>query len=104
MDLMTIGAFAERTRLSPKALRLYGRLGLLPPAYTDPTSSYRFYSDDQVDAAQFIGLLRRLGMPLPLIAVTVAKPQARPRRRSESTGRTSSQSQPTAGPWCPTSG
>ena len=74
MDLMTIGAFAERTRLSPKALRLYGRLGLLPPAYTDPTSSYRFYSDDQVDAAQFIGLLRRLGMPLPLIAVTVAKP------------------------------
>jgi MerR family regulatory protein len=29
MDLMTIGAFAERTRLSPKALRLYDRLGLL---------------------------------------------------------------------------
>jgi len=26
MDLMTIGAFAERTRLSSKALRLYDRL------------------------------------------------------------------------------
>ena len=29
MDLMTIGAFAERTRLSAKALRLYDRLGLV---------------------------------------------------------------------------
>jgi hypothetical protein len=36
MDLMTIGAFAERTLLSPKALRLYDRVGLLPPARTDP--------------------------------------------------------------------
>jgi PPM family protein phosphatase len=35
MDLMTIGAFAMRTRLSPKALRLYDRLGLVPPARTD---------------------------------------------------------------------
>jgi DNA-binding transcriptional MerR regulator len=34
MDLMTIGAFAGRTRLSAKALRLYDRLGLLPPART----------------------------------------------------------------------
>jgi PPM family protein phosphatase len=31
MDLMTIGEFAARTRLSPKALRRYDRLGLLPP-------------------------------------------------------------------------
>src|SRR5690349_12737412 len=74
MDLMTIGAFAERTRLSPKALRLYGRLGLLPPAHTDPASGYRYYSQDQVPVAQLVGLLRRLGMPLPLIADTVAMP------------------------------
>jgi DNA-binding transcriptional MerR regulator len=47
MDLMTIGAFAERTRLSAKALRLYDRLGLVPPARTDPASGYRFYSEDQ---------------------------------------------------------
>ena len=74
MDLMTIGAFAGRTRLSPKALRLYDRLGLLPPAHTDPASGYRFYSQDQVDAAQLVGLLRRLGMPLPVIADTLAQP------------------------------
>lgn len=74
MDLMTIGAFAERTRLSTKALRLYDRLGLLPPARTDPASGYRFYSEDQVASASLISLLRRLGMPLPIIADIAAKP------------------------------
>ena len=32
MDLMSIGEFARLSRLSPKALRLYDELGLLPPA------------------------------------------------------------------------
>lgn len=76
MDQMTIGAFAERTRLSPKALRLYDRLGLLRPARIDPGSGYRFYGEDQVGAAQLVALLRRLGMPLPVIADTLAKPPA----------------------------
>jgi len=76
MDLMTIGAFAERTRLSPKALRLYDRLGLLPPARTDPETGYRYYCRDQVDIAQLVGLLRRLDMPLPVIADILAKPPA----------------------------
>jgi DNA-binding transcriptional MerR regulator len=76
MDLMTIGAFAERTRLSAKALRLYDRLGLLRPARIDPGSGYRFYGEDQVSTAQLVALLRRLGMPLPLIADTLAKPAA----------------------------
>jgi DNA-binding transcriptional MerR regulator len=74
MDLMTIGAFAMRTRLSPKALRLYDRLGLLPPARTDPVSGYRFYSEDQVAGARLVALLRRLGTPLPVIADIAAKP------------------------------
>jgi PPM family protein phosphatase len=38
---ITIGEFAERTRLSPKALRLYDRLGLVVPAKVDPGSGYR---------------------------------------------------------------
>jgi DNA-binding transcriptional MerR regulator len=84
MDLMPIGAFAERTRLSPKALRLYDRLGLLPPAHTDPASGYRFYSRDQVRAARLVGLLRRLDMPLSAIADTLAKP---PAEAAEAVGR-----------------
>ena len=74
MDLMTIGAFAERTRLSAKALRLYDRLGLVRPARTDPASGYRFYREDQVDGARLVALLRRLGMPLPVIADVMRLP------------------------------
>jgi DNA-binding transcriptional MerR regulator len=74
MDLMMIGAFAERARLSPKALRLYDRLGLLQPMRIDPVSGYRFYSEDQVADARLIALLRRLGMPLPVVADIAAKP------------------------------
>jgi DNA-binding transcriptional MerR regulator len=65
---MTIGEFAQRSRLSPKALRLYDQLGLLVPADTDPASGYRFYRDEQVERARTVGLLRRLDMPLAMIA------------------------------------
>jgi DNA-binding transcriptional MerR regulator len=65
---ITIGEFAERTRLSPKALRLYDKLGLVVPARVDPDSGYRLYREDQVDQAQLVGLLRRLDMPLATIA------------------------------------
>jgi DNA-binding transcriptional MerR regulator len=83
MDLMTIGEFAARTRLSPKALRLYDRLGLLPPALTDPATGYRHYSPDQVRTARLIGQLRRVDMPLPEIAGLVAKP---PREAADAVG------------------
>jgi len=68
MGLMTIGVFSERTRLSPKALRLYDQLGLIVPASTDPVNGYRLYRDDQVERARMVGLLRRLDMPLATIA------------------------------------
>jgi DNA-binding transcriptional MerR regulator len=76
MELMTIGAFAERTRLSPKALRLYDRLGLLSPARTDPASGYRFYSEDQVAGARLVAMLRHLDMPLLVVADVAGKPPA----------------------------
>ena len=65
---MTIGAFAKRTRLSYKALRLYDAMGLLPPAFVDKESSYRYYSEGQIEKAELIGLLRQLEMPLNHIA------------------------------------
>jgi DNA-binding transcriptional MerR regulator len=65
---ITIGEFAKRTRLSPKALRLYGKLGLVVPARIDPDSGYRLYRDEQVKEARLVGLLRRLDMPLATIA------------------------------------
>jgi DNA-binding transcriptional MerR regulator len=69
---MTIGEFASRTRLSPKALRLYGELGLLAPARVDPDTGYRFYGEDQAEPAKLVALLRRLDMPLARIAEVLA--------------------------------
>lgn len=67
-DLLTIGAFAARARLSAKALRLYDRLGLLAPAYVDASSGYRYYRAAQVERARLVALLRQLDMPLARIA------------------------------------
>ena len=68
MTYITIGEFATRTRLSAKALRLYGELGLVVPARVDPSSGYRLYDEEQIARARLVGLLRRLDMPLARIA------------------------------------
>ncbi|MEU8935741.1 MerR family transcriptional regulator [Streptomyces sp. NPDC048409] len=70
-ELLTIGAFAARSRLSAKALRLYDRLGLLAPAYVDEASGYRYYRAGQAERARLVALLRRLDMPLTRIAELV---------------------------------
>ncbi|BCB77701.1 MerR family transcriptional regulator [Phytohabitans flavus] len=64
MGLLTIGAFARASGLTPKALRLYDETGLLPPAAVDPESGYRLYEPAQLDRARLIARLRRIGMPL----------------------------------------
>jgi DNA-binding transcriptional MerR regulator len=62
--LTSIGEFSRRSRLSPKALRLYDRLGLLRPARVDQDSGYRWYAANQLDQARLIAGLRELGLPL----------------------------------------
>jgi DNA-binding transcriptional MerR regulator len=64
VELMSIGAFAQRTRLSHKALRLYDELGLLAPTRVDDSSGYRYYDASQLEQARLVAVLRRLGMPL----------------------------------------
>jgi DNA-binding transcriptional MerR regulator len=73
--LFTIGVFSRRSRLSPKALRLYDRLGLLVPVSVDEDSGYRRYHESQLETARLIALLRRLDMPLADVAVIVAAPE-----------------------------
>ncbi|OAH16178.1 protein phosphatase 2C domain-containing protein [Streptomyces jeddahensis] len=72
MGLLTIGAFAKASRLSPKALRLYDELGLLTPARVDPVTGYRLYAPEQLDQARLVAWLRRLGMPLARIQLVCA--------------------------------
>jgi len=74
--LMTIGEFARRAGLTPKALRLYDELGLLPPAEVDPCSGYRRYAPSQLDRARLVAALRLLGMPLARIKQVCDLPHA----------------------------
>ncbi len=62
--LMPIGIFSRITGLSHRALRLYADRGLLPPAYVDPDTGYRYYDVHSIRAAEMIRLLRRLDVPL----------------------------------------
>ncbi|MEU6254233.1 MerR family transcriptional regulator [Streptomyces sp. NPDC047043] len=66
-NLLTIGAFAKASRLSPKALRLYDELDLLRPARVDPDTGYRYYAVGQLERARLVAWLRRIGMPLARI-------------------------------------
>jgi protein phosphatase len=75
-ELLTIGAFARRAELTPKALRLYDELGLLRPVRVDPASGYRYYAPEQLEQARLVAWLRLLGMPLTRITTVCALPPA----------------------------
>ncbi|MDO8151110.1 MerR family transcriptional regulator [Isoptericola sp. b408] len=77
---MPIGEFGRVTWLSPRALRLYERRGLLTPEVVDQFTGYRYYGIAQADRARLIALLRRAGMPLDRIGDVL---DADPRRRSD---------------------
>jgi DNA-binding transcriptional MerR regulator len=71
---LTIGEFAQMTRLSIRTLRRYHEAGLLEPATIDPHSSYRYYSSEQIPTAQIIHRLRELGMPLAEVKEMLTTP------------------------------
>ena len=73
---LTIGVFARRSRLSPKALRLYEANGVLVPARVDEHSGYRRYDESQLSDARFIRMLRRIDMPLAQVATVLGAPRA----------------------------
>lgn len=72
MEEMSIGEFARRSRLSPKALRLYDGLGLLSPARVDELSGYRYYEGAQLEPARLIATLRQVGVPLGTVKELLA--------------------------------
>lgn len=47
----SIGRFSRMTRLSARRLRHYDAVGLLRPAYIDPFTGYRYYSDPELHQA-----------------------------------------------------
>ena len=75
-NLLPIGQFAAASQLSHKALRLYAERGLLPPAWVDPDSGYRYYRAEQLRTATLIALLRRAGVPLADVKAFAAAPSS----------------------------
>jgi DNA-binding transcriptional MerR regulator len=75
-ELLSSGEFARRSRLSPKALRLYEQQGLLVPDEVGTANRYRRYRVDRLDDARLIVWLRRLDMPLADVAAVLAAPGA----------------------------
>ena len=63
---LTIGEMAKRSGLTPKMIRHYESLGLLPPAVRSE-AGYRHYQEADVQQLRFIRQARELGFSLPQI-------------------------------------
>ena len=62
--MLKISDFAQLSRISPKALRIYVRLGLLKPIKVDSRSNYRYYSASQLPRLHQILVFKELGFSL----------------------------------------
>jgi MerR family copper efflux transcriptional regulator len=65
--LLTIGQAAKDTGLTPKAIRLYERRGLIRTPPRSP-GGYRLYTADDIETLTFIRRARSLGLALDDIA------------------------------------
>ncbi|MBK3914867.1 MerR family transcriptional regulator [Listeria ivanovii] len=65
--LLSIGEMAKKSQLSIQRLRYYDKIGLLVPAFTDPTSGYRYYEVAQEEQLNFIQALQYMGFSLKAI-------------------------------------
>jgi DNA-binding transcriptional MerR regulator len=79
-ELLGSGEFSRRSRLSPKALRIYESTGLLRPVYVDPSNGYRRYGVDQLAAARLITMLRGVDMNLSDIGALLEDMERDPER------------------------
>ncbi len=70
-DTFTIGEAARRTGTTPKTLRHYEGLGLLPPAIRAP-NGYRRYRPEDLNRVAFIRRAKALGLTLEEIQELVA--------------------------------
>ncbi len=66
--MLRISDFAQLSRVSSKALRLYDRMGLLKPIQVDPETGYRYYSATQLPRLNRILVFKELGFSLEQIA------------------------------------
>jgi len=66
--LLLVGDVAEIANISKKQLRHYDQLGVFCPAYKDPNTGYRYYTEDQLREIFLVRDLRFMGMSMNQIA------------------------------------
>ena len=60
----TIGEISKITGVNPKSIRYYDRIGVLPPAFADSETGYRYYQPSQLGIISAIQVCVELGIPL----------------------------------------
>lgn len=73
MELLPIGRFARLTGLTVRAVRHYGELEILLPAYVDPSTGYRYFAPDQIADALLIKRLRSVELGLDDIRAVIER-------------------------------
>jgi len=63
-NLLSIGELSKITGVHIKALRYYDSIGILTPAFVDPSSGYRYYSFYQKATVEAIQFCIELNIPL----------------------------------------
>jgi len=71
--LFMIGEAAKIANISRKQLRHYDSLGIFSPAYKDPETGYRYYTEKQLREIFLIRDMRHLGMSLDKIGEILMK-------------------------------
>ncbi|MBN1562583.1 MAG: MerR family transcriptional regulator [Anaerolineae bacterium] len=67
--MFRIGEFARICQVTPKTLRYYADIGLLPPDHIDPFTGYRYYAIHQLPRLNRILALKDLGLSLDEITL-----------------------------------
>jgi len=62
--MLKIGEFSRLSRVTVKTLHHYDEIGLLTPSRTHPSTSYRYYTLDQLPRLHTIMALKELGLSL----------------------------------------
>ena len=60
--MLRIGEFSKLAKMTVKALRHYDKIGLLKPAVIDQSTSYRYYTENQLQTAYLISVYKECGL------------------------------------------
>lgn len=70
--MIRIGEFSKICGLPVKTLRFYDQAGLLPPAFIDPQSGYRYYAESQLLTVKRIRSFKEQGFTLDEIRILLS--------------------------------